>query len=320
MLSHEETLGLIVRAQNGEEEAKEKLIAENLPLIKSIVKRFKGRHEYDDLMQLGAMGFLKAVANFDASFGVRFSTYAVPMITGEIKRFLRDDGAVKVSRWAKTLAQKIAAYTDEALKNNMPEPTVDELAEKFGCEAGDVVFALDTGRFVMSLNETGDDDGTPLGDRIVGAEAPEEDIDGLMLRDSIKNLPERERKIIILRYFRDKTQSEVAAELGVSQVQVSRLENKILRKIREKWNNGIIAVFLSTLTLWTFFIPKTPKQTKFSTSATRPTRACAPNKGENADDRQGRIPRLCEKECAEIADDAFAHRRIRRRRTYMLHR
>ena len=98
MLSHEKTLGLIVRAQNGEEEAKEKLIAENLPLIKSIVKRFKGRHEYDDLMQLGAMGFLKAVANFDASFGVRFSTYAVPMITGEIKRFLRDDGAVKVSR------------------------------------------------------------------------------------------------------------------------------------------------------------------------------------------------------------------------------
>ena len=108
------------------------------------------------------------------------------------------------------------------------------IAEKFGCEAGDVVFALDTGRFVVSLNESGDEDGTPLGDRLVGAEAPEEDIDGLMLRDSIKNLPEREKKIIILRYFRDKTQSEVAAELGVSQVQVSRLESKILRKIREK--------------------------------------------------------------------------------------
>lgn len=235
MLNHDETLELIKRAQEGDESAKETLIAENLPLIKSIVKRFKGRLEYDDLMQLGAMGFLKAAANFDLSYGVRFSTYAVPMITGEIKRFLRDDGAVKVSRWAKSLAQKIAAYTDELRKENKDEPTVDELAKKFGCEAEDIVFAMDTGRFVVSLNETGgDEDGTPLGERIVGAEAPEEDIDGLMLRDSITNLPDREKKIIILRYFRDKTQSEVAAELGVSQVQVSRLENKILAKIREK--------------------------------------------------------------------------------------
>ena len=233
MLSHEETLALIKRAQAGEEGAKERLVEENLPLVRSVVKRFKGRLEYDDLMQLGAMGFLKAVAGFDEGFGVRFSTYAVPMIMGEIKRFLRDDGAVKVSRWAKTLAGRIAAYTDERLKNNLPEPTVEELAEKFGCEAGDVVFALDTGRFVVSLNEAGEEDGTPLGDRLVGAEAPEEDIDGLMLRDNIKNLPDRERKLIILRYFRDKTQSEVAAELGVSQVQVSRLENKILSKMRE---------------------------------------------------------------------------------------
>ncbi len=233
MLGHEETLALIKRAQAGEESAKERLVEENLPLVRSVVKRFKGRLEYDDLMQLGAMGFLKAVAGFDEGFGVRFSTYAVPMIMGEIKRFLRDDGAVKVSRWAKTLAGRIAAYTDERLKNNLPEPTVEELAEKFGCEAGDVVFALDTGRFVVSLNEAGEEDGTPLGDRLVGAEAPEEDIDGLMLRDNIKNLPDRERKLIILRYFRDKTQSEVAAELGVSQVQVSRLENKILSKMRE---------------------------------------------------------------------------------------
>lgn len=233
MLGHEETLALIKRAQAGEESAKERLVEENLPLVRSVVKRFKGRLEYDDLMQLGAMGFLKAVAGFDEGFGVRFSTYAVPMIMGEIKRFLRDDGAVKVSRWAKTLAGRIAAYTDERLKNNLPEPTVEELAEKFGCEAGDVVFALDTGRFVVSLNEAGEEDGTPLGDRLVGAQAPEEDIDGLMLRDNIKNLPDRERKLIILRYFRDKTQSEVAAELGVSQVQVSRLENKILSKMRE---------------------------------------------------------------------------------------
>lgn len=234
MLTHDETLALIGEAQNGDESAKETLLTENMPLVKSIVKRFKGRLEYDDLMQLGAMGFLKAVANFNAVYGVRFSTYAVPMITGEIKRYLRDDGAVKVSRWAKSLAQKIATYTDELRKENKEEPTVDELAVKFGCEAPDIVFAMDTSRFVVSLNESGDEDGTPLGDRLVGAEAPEDDIDGLMLRDSIMDLPEREKKIIILRYFRDKTQSEVATELGVSQVQVSRLENKILKKIREK--------------------------------------------------------------------------------------
>lgn len=234
MLTHDETLALIGEAQNGDESAKETLLTENMPLVKSIVKRFKGRLEYDDLMQLGAMGFLKAVANFNVVYGVRFSTYAVPMITGEIKRYLRDDGAVKVSRWAKSLAQKIATYTDELRKENKEEPTVDELAAKFGCEATDIVFAMDTSRFVVSLNESGDEDGTPLGDRLVGAEAPEDDIDGLMLRDSIMDLPEREKKIIILRYFRDKTQSEVATELGVSQVQVSRLENKILKKIREK--------------------------------------------------------------------------------------
>lgn len=234
MLSHEETLALIAAAQTGDDGAKEKLISENLPLIKSIVKRFNGRLEYDDLMQLGAMGFTKAMLNFDTSYNVRFSTYAVPMITGEIKRFLRDDGTVKVSRWAKALSQKIAAYVEEKLKTEEKEPSVDELASAFGVEAADVVFAMDTGRYVLSLSDGGDDDGTPLGDRIVGDGAPDEKLDELMLIDSIKSLPEREKKIIVLRYFRDKTQSEVASILGVSQVQVSRLEGKILGKIKDK--------------------------------------------------------------------------------------
>ena len=185
MLSVEETLSLIECAQQGDNEAKEKLVTENLHLVKSIVRRSKGRLEYDDLMQLGAMGFIKAVMGFDSSYGVRFSTYAVPMITGEIKRFLRDDGAVKVSRWAKTLSGKIAAYLDEVRKTDAREPTVDELAEKFGCEREDIVFALDTAQFVVSLSESGDEDGTPLGDRIAGGETPEEGIDGLMLLDSI---------------------------------------------------------------------------------------------------------------------------------------
>jgi RNA polymerase sporulation-specific sigma factor len=234
MLSHEETLALLKKAQEGNDDAKEKLITENLPLIKSIVKRFKGRLEYDDLMQLGAMGLVKAMLNFDETYNVRFSTYAVPMITGEIKRFLRDDGVVKVSRWAKALAQKIAAFIDEKQKDSQSEPTIDEMAKEFCCEPADIVFAMDTSRYVLSLSESGDEDGTPLGDRIAGEDAPEEKLDELMLMDSIKDLPLRERKIIILRYFRDRTQSEVAEELGVSQVQVSRLENKILQKIKEK--------------------------------------------------------------------------------------
>lgn len=234
MLSHEQTLSLIQAAQTGDDDAKEKLIAENIPLIKSIVKRFGGRLEYDDLMQLGAMGLMKAISHFDVSFGVRFSTYAVPMISGEIKRFLRDDGAVKVSRWAKTLASKISQYTDEKQKAGEAEPTVDELAAHFSVEPQDIVFAMDTTHYLLSLSEPlGDEDGASLGDKIVGDSSPDESLDTLMLRDCIKSLPEREKKIIILRYFRDKTQSEVAKELGVSQVQVSRIEGRILKKFKE---------------------------------------------------------------------------------------
>ena len=233
MLGHEETLALIKLAQQGDNGAKEKLINENIPLVKSIVKRFKGRLEYDDLMQLGSMGFVKAMQNFDEAFGVRFSTYAVPMISGEIKRFLRDDGAIKVSRWAKTLAQKIALFSEQKQKAGEKEPSVDELAKEFECDPQDIVFALDTTQYMLSLSDSIEEDGTPLGDRIVGDESPDEKLDELMLRDCIKTLPEREKKIIILRYFRDKTQSEVAKELGVSQVQVSRIENKILKKLKD---------------------------------------------------------------------------------------
>lgn len=234
MLSHEETVSLLAAAKAGDESAKERLISENIPLIRSIVKRFRGRLEYDDLMQLGAMGFVKAMSNFDDSYGVRFSTYAVPMISGEIKRFLRDDGAVKVSRWAKTLATRINRYIDGELKAGNPEPNVDELAKHFEVEPQDIVFALDTTHCPVSLSDTaGDDDGTPLGDRIQGDSSPDENLDELMLKELISTLPEREKKIIILRYFRDKTQSEVARELGVSQVQVSRIEARILKKLKE---------------------------------------------------------------------------------------
>lgn len=234
MLDHQTTLALVRRAKEGDNDAKEKLIEENLPLIKSIVKRFKGRLEYDDLMQLGAMGFVKAVQNFDADFGVRFSTYAVPMITGEIKRFLRDDGAIKVSRWTKTLLQKINAYIDEQSKAGQQEPTVEQLAQKFDVDAQEIVFAMDSNHYLLSLSQPIGDDEQSIEDKIADDDEPDNRLDKILLRDLIYGLPQREKKVIILRYFRDKTQTEIAKELGVSQVQVSRIECKVLKQLKEK--------------------------------------------------------------------------------------
>ena len=233
MIEHQATLELLKKAQQGDDGAKEKLISENVPLIKSIVKRFKGRLEYDDLMQLGAIGFIKAMQNFDVEYGVRFSTYAVPMISGEIKRFLRDDGAIKVSRWTKSLAQKISAYIDEKLKNGDAEPSVEQLAAAFEVDAQEIVFAMDAQHYLLSLSATVGDDDLELGDKIATEECEDENIDKMLLKDLITDLPEREKKVIVLRYFRDKTQSEIAKELGVSQVQVSRIENKVLQKLKD---------------------------------------------------------------------------------------
>ncbi len=237
MLEHQATLELLKKAQAGDDGAKEKLIEENVPLIKSIVKRFKGRLEYDDLMQLGAIGFIKAMQNFDVEYGVRFSTYAVPMISGEIKRFLRDDGAIKVSRWTKSLAQKISAYIDEKLKNGEAEPTVEQLATAFDVDAQEIVFAMDAQHYLLSLSATVGDDDLELGDKIATEECEDENIDKMLLKDLIEDLPQREKKVIVLRYFRDKTQSEIAKELGVSQVQVSRIENKVLQKLKDGMEN-----------------------------------------------------------------------------------
>lgn len=237
MLEHQATLELLKKAQAGDDGAKEKLIEENVPLIKSIVKRFKGRLEYDDLMQLGAIGFIKAMQNFDVEYGVRFSTYAVPMISGEIKRFLRDDGAIKVSRWTKSLAQKISTYIDEKLKNGESEPTVEQLATAFDVDAQEIVFAMDAQHYLLSLSATVGDDDLELGDKIATEECEDENIDKMLLKDLIEDLPQREKKVIVLRYFRDKTQSEIAKELGVSQVQVSRIENKVLQKLKDGMEN-----------------------------------------------------------------------------------
>lgn len=238
MFDVEKTSDLIQKSKDGDKDALDALIVENTPLVKSVVRRYSGKNvEYDDLMQLGSMGLLKAIKNFDENFNVRFSTYAVPMIAGEIKRFIRDDGAVKVSRALKLLAYNIGKFKDDFSKTNNREPTIDEISKAFNVDKEEVVFALDSTRYPLSLNDTqGDDECAPLIDKI-GENTSNDLDDKIILKGVIKDLPEREKKIIILRYYRDKTQSEVAGIMGVSQVQISRIENKILSKIKESFNN-----------------------------------------------------------------------------------
>lgn len=234
MLGGEETLQLIERAKQGDDFSKERLISENLPLIKSIVRRYKNKLvDYEDLIQLGTLGLIKAINNFNLDFGVKFSTYAVPMIAGEIKRFIRDDGAIKVSRSTKAQALEINKYIDEYRANSGESPSIEHLANKFNIEPSELVFILDSTRYPVSIYQEAEEDGLQLADKIATNENLDDELDKLILKDIIANLPERDKKIIILRYFRDRTQTQVAEELGVSQVQVSRLEAKILKKMRD---------------------------------------------------------------------------------------
>jgi len=235
MLEHEETMRLIELAKKGDENAKTILIQENTPLLKSIIKRYLGKSiEYDDLFQISSIGLLKAIYNFSQDYNVKFSTYAVPMILGEIKRFLRDDGYLKVSRSVKTQANKILQYMDQMRKIGN-EPTIDEIANHFQIEPSEVVFAMDAVKSPVSLYEktnSGDEKSQELVDKLVMPSKDEDLIDRVILKSVISKLSKREKKIILLRYFRDMTQGEIAKLLGVSQVQVSRLENKILEKIK----------------------------------------------------------------------------------------
>lgn len=237
MLGQEETLELIKLAQSGDELAKEKLVKENSPLIKSVIRWFKDKGvEYDDLYQLGCMGFLKAINRFDVSYNVKFSTYVVPMVVGEIKRFMRDDGAVKVSRAIKGLNVRITKYSDEFWVKNSRKPTISELSEHFKISEQEIVMAMDSAKMPVSLYkpfDDGEEDGLTIIDRFDG-EQNEDFVDKYALKELIDGLEERDKKIILMRYFYDKTQSEIAKRLGVSQVQVSRLENKILENLKKK--------------------------------------------------------------------------------------
>ncbi len=237
MLSREETERLLEQANAGNESAKERVLKENAPLIKSVIRRFLGRGvEYEDLYEIGCIGFLKAMANFNKSVGVKFTTYAVPMILGEVMRFLRDDGSVKVSRSLKALSAKIAAYEEERRNLTGKSPTVEELAEKFAVDPQEIVYAIGSGKATVSLfsKESAEEKSAELIDRIPSKENMDDVIDRILLKDAIESLTEREKKLIMLRYFRDKTQADVAEALGISQVQVSRIESRIIEKLREK--------------------------------------------------------------------------------------
>ena len=237
MLDVEKTNELIRRAKEGDGGAKESLILENTNLIKSIIRRYLNKGvEYDDLYQLASMGLLKAINGFDESFGVRFSTYAVPMIAGEIKRFMRDDGSIKVSRALKSTAKKINLFVEKYSAEHGAQPTIKDISQQFDIPESEVVFTMGSTRMPLSIYERGDykdEQGQELLEKLPVEDNQEELIDSLQLRTAISNLCERDRKVIILRYFRDMTQSEVAGMLGVSQVQVSRIENRIMQTFRK---------------------------------------------------------------------------------------
>lgn len=237
-MNQEILLDYIRKAKLGDENAKTFIFEQNAPLIKSIIKRFKDKGvEYDDLYQIACIGFLKSIKNFDERFDVKFSTYCVPMVIGEIKRYMRDNGAIKVSRTIKILANKINKYIDEYQTYSSDSPSIENIAKKFGVERDEVVIALDSAKLPLSIYDKfeDDEDGQELIEKLPADYGEEKLVNRIQLADIIKNLTERERKIIVLRYFRDKTQSEIAEDLGVSQVQVSRLENKIIDKMREKF-------------------------------------------------------------------------------------
>lgn len=241
MLGEEELKTLLARAHAGEQDARETILYENMNLVRSIVHRFTGRgYEWDDLFQIGCIGLVKAIDRFDISYSVKFSTYAVPMIIGEIRRFMRDDNPVKVSRSIKELALKIHR-TQEKLQGTLGrDPTVSEVAEELLLPVQEVVAALEavqppTSIYSQSVRDDGDS--VLLLDHLRLAD-DDGAFENLMLREVISNLPPKEQLVVTLRFFEDKTQAEIAEVIGLSQVQVSRIEKNALRLMKELMNSS----------------------------------------------------------------------------------
>lgn len=238
VLSHEQTLELISRSQDGDKHSEEVLIQHNIGLISSIAKRFLNRgYEFEDLFQIGSIGLIKAIKNFNPGFDVKFSTYAVPMIMGEIKRFIRDDGIIKVSRSLKDIAKKARVAKERLSKTLGREPTLAELSEELKLSPEDLAVAMDSmlspGYLYDVIHQ---DDGSPV--LLIDKISEEKDMDNevtdkIALKEVLDKLEPKARQIIILRYFKDKTQTEIAHMLGISQVQVSRIEKKVLAKMKD---------------------------------------------------------------------------------------
>ncbi len=235
----DETMVLIARAHQGDKTARDQLVSDNMGLIWSIVRRFAGRgYEMEDLFQIGSIGLMKAIDKFDLNYEVRFSTYAVPMIAGEIKRFLRDDGIIKISRSVKEMGFRVKTVREALVYTYGREPTVEEIAREIGASKEEVAASIEAGAEVESLYKSvgqGEDSGLCLMDKIEDQDqAQEKLLNHMTLKSLLMELEEKERTIIVRRYFENQTQTQVAAALGISQVQVSRLEKKILRQMRER--------------------------------------------------------------------------------------
>lgn len=235
----DDTIRLIQKAHQGDKAARDSLVESNVGLVWSIVRRFTGRgYEMEDLFQIGVIGLMKAIDKFDDTFEVRFSTYAVPMITGEIKRFLRDDGMIKVSRCMKEMAVKARVSRESLQRVHGREPTLEEIARDIGATSEELAAALESGAEVESLYQViyqGDGSSITLMDKLEQeGEETETLLNHMTIQKLMGELGENEKKLIVLRYFGGWTQVKVAKEMGISQVQVSRMEKKILNQMREK--------------------------------------------------------------------------------------
>lgn len=229
----DDTREKLIRARDGDAQAREELIRDNLALVKYIVKRFAGRAEYDDLFQYGCLGLLKAVDRFDPAYPVQFSTYAVPVIMGEIRRYLRDDGPIHVSRTIHERARQVSAFIQAFEAEHQCQPGVEEIASALNMESGDVLLALNSKRSVRSLNEPVGGDGDLRLMDVLGTESMAKVDKRLTLCKLLRDLTDEERALIVRRYFKSHTQTQIAKEMGVSQVQVSRMESRILKRMRQ---------------------------------------------------------------------------------------
>ena len=246
VLTNEEKELLFEKIKKGDKEARELYIKGNLRLVLSVIKRFSGSNENaDDLFQIGCIGLMKAIDNFDTTLQVKFSTYAVPMIIGEIRRYLRDNSTIRVSRSLRDTAYKAIYARENYLKNNLREPTIMEIASEIGMEKEEIVYALDAIQSPMSLYEpvyTEGGDTLYVMDQVSDKKNKEENwVENLALQDAMNRLNDRERHIVKLRFYEGKTQMEVAQEIGISQAQVSRLEKNALRVMRNYLRSGIVA-------------------------------------------------------------------------------